>query len=225
MLITALVAGISLLSLRGSVMLVELLTVGLLPLAIWMIRRWPAFALMTLSVLGMLWRGEAWKAAYQTVAEQLSQLPPQCLQSSPKSTYFYLSPGMFRTDPHRLIPSASLNICRNDGHQGNRERKVGIAEERLGTSPSLGEVNLSPSSDRFLCQLEVGLLLSNPQTGTTSDLLSNYHTQLTPTPSASSFASRSLASRSCLFRSSEPRRSSPLARSESVAFSTCSRAF
>ena len=65
-----------------SVTIAALLTVGLLPVAVPKIRRSPEFALMTLAMLGMLWRGEAWKTVYLAEEARLSQER----QLSPKTT-------------------------------------------------------------------------------------------------------------------------------------------
>jgi len=63
MLITVLAAEAlsGLLSLRASVTLASILTVTMLPWALAMLRRSPFLSAMTLAMLGMLWRGEAWK--------------------------------------------------------------------------------------------------------------------------------------------------------------------
>jgi hypothetical protein len=74
------------LPLRLSMTLAALLTVGLLPLAIVKARHSVAFAVMTVAMLALLWRGEGWKAAFLETEEQLSQLPPQCRQLLPRIT-------------------------------------------------------------------------------------------------------------------------------------------
>jgi hypothetical protein len=53
-----------------------------LPMAIVKVRQAPAFAGMTVAMLGMLWRGEAWKTVCLAEEAQLSQL----LQQMPKTT-------------------------------------------------------------------------------------------------------------------------------------------
>lgn len=71
-----------LLPLKLSVTLAALLTLGLLPVALSKIRRSPEFALMTLAMLGVLWRGEAWKTVCLAEEAQLSrqrQLSPKTM--------------------------------------------------------------------------------------------------------------------------------------------------
>jgi hypothetical protein len=100
MLITALAAEtlLALLSLRASVTLAALLT------AILKVQQSAPFAAMTLAMLGMLWRGEAWKAAYLLqVEQQVSEQPQQqqiptlsnIISADPDRTFrraeFYLS--------------------------------------------------------------------------------------------------------------------------------------
>lgn len=53
-----------------------------LPMAIVKVQQTPAFAGMTVAMLGMLWRGEAWKTVCLAEEAQLSQL----LQQMPKTT-------------------------------------------------------------------------------------------------------------------------------------------
>jgi hypothetical protein len=92
--ITALAAAIlsaSLLAwlpLRVSLTLAGLLTVFLLPLALMTARRSVPFAAMTLAMLGMMWRGETWKALCLKQSAQMYQLQRQYRQPSPKTVYF-----------------------------------------------------------------------------------------------------------------------------------------
>jgi len=72
---------------RASVTLAAILTTILLPSALLTMRRWPSFAAMTLAMLAMMWRGEAWKWAALDLKARASQLPPQCLQLLPKTAF------------------------------------------------------------------------------------------------------------------------------------------
>jgi hypothetical protein len=76
MLITAMAAGALLawMSLKASVTLSVLLTVGLLTVAILRKRESPDFAGMTLLMILMLWRGEAWKTVFLQSERELSEL-------------------------------------------------------------------------------------------------------------------------------------------------------
>lgn len=89
---------LALLSQKASLTLAASLTVVLLPwalLTVWQrrnsqpvpeIRQWALLlAGMTLAMLGMMWRGEAWKAGCLSAESQLSQLLQQSPQSSPKT--------------------------------------------------------------------------------------------------------------------------------------------
>jgi hypothetical protein len=60
--------------LQVSVTLATVLTLVLLPWALLSARRSPNFALMTLAMLAMLWRGEAWKTVFLQSEQQVSEL-------------------------------------------------------------------------------------------------------------------------------------------------------
>jgi hypothetical protein len=78
---TLLVSVLAWMSIQASVTLAAILTVILLPWALLSMRKSVGFAWMTLAMIGMLWRGEAWKTVYLAEEAQLSQ----CLQSLPKT--------------------------------------------------------------------------------------------------------------------------------------------
>jgi len=94
------------LSLRVSVTLAALVTVGLLPVALSKIRRSPEFALMTLAMLGMLWRGEAWKTVCLAEEAQLSQEP----QPPPKTGSFYQDRSLRYADARCAILSGVIQF-------------------------------------------------------------------------------------------------------------------
>ncbi len=74
-----------LLPLKLSVTLAALLTAILLPLAISSVRRSVPFAAMTLALIGMTWRAEAWKTVYLQLERQaLEQRQPQQPPTLPK---------------------------------------------------------------------------------------------------------------------------------------------
>lgn len=68
-----------------SVTLSVLLTVIVLPVAILRARRSVSFAAMTLAMLAMLWRGEAWKTVFLQSERQVSELQRQLRQPSESS--------------------------------------------------------------------------------------------------------------------------------------------
>lgn len=71
----------------ASLTLAAILTAILLSWTLVKARRSLVLAAMTLLMLGMTWRGEAWKAGCLSAESQLSQLPPQCRQSLPKTGF------------------------------------------------------------------------------------------------------------------------------------------
>ena len=77
-------------SLKLSLSLSALLTAILLPVAILRARQSVLFSAMTLAMLGMMWRAEAWKTVYlQSERQLLEQRQPQRPPISPKTEFFY----------------------------------------------------------------------------------------------------------------------------------------
>jgi hypothetical protein len=89
-------------SLRASVTLAVLATVIWLPVALLSVRR-SAWAWMTFAMIGMLWRGEAWKTVSLAEEAQLSQ----CLQLLPNTGFYDLERKPACGDAHfaRSVPS------------------------------------------------------------------------------------------------------------------------
>jgi hypothetical protein len=179
------------LPLKVSMMLAGLLTVGLLPLAIVKARRSAAFAAMTVAMLGMLWRGEAWKAAYREIAEQVSQLPPQCRQLLPKTVY--LSPASLKqcvagryvlVDASiRFLPEAPLTEDRTS--ISRLHRRVPIAP--LTSSDNKPAMYQVEDQAVYLAQYRalsshIYLDRKSPQQGITADLPYENHNQNRATP-------------------------------------------
>jgi hypothetical protein len=75
------------LSIQASMTLAAILTVILLPWALLKARRSPTLVGVTLVMLGMTWRGEAWKAGCLSAEAQLSQSSQQSRQSLPKTAF------------------------------------------------------------------------------------------------------------------------------------------
>lgn len=86
---------------------------------------------MTLAMLGMMWRGEAWKWAFLEAREQLSQLPPQCRQSLPKTESESLGPLILCADPHFASPCGAIRLLAS----------VGRDEYHILSSNSLGQLS------------------------------------------------------------------------------------
>jgi len=82
-----LITTLAWISVRMSVTLAALVTVAFLPMAILRVRQSVSFAMMTLAMLGMMWRGETWKYQCLRLAGQLSQSLPQSRQLSPKRAF------------------------------------------------------------------------------------------------------------------------------------------
>lgn len=90
-----------------SVTLSVLLTVILLPTAILWARRSPSFAAMTLAMLAMLWRGEAWKTVFLQSERQVLELQRQLRQPSASSAISFDQNKLFPRDGvHCVLPRA-----------------------------------------------------------------------------------------------------------------------
>ena len=83
---TLLVSVLAWMSIQASLTLAAILTVILLPWALVRVRRSVTLAAMTLAMLAMLWRGEAWKMVFlqseQRVSELQRQLRPPILSNT-----------------------------------------------------------------------------------------------------------------------------------------------
>jgi hypothetical protein len=95
-------------SLKLSVTLAALLTASLLPMALWIVRRSVSFAAMTLAMLGMIWRGEAWKTVCLRTEAELSRLLLQTRQLSPKTASFYQCQSPLCADAHYVSPYGGI---------------------------------------------------------------------------------------------------------------------
>jgi hypothetical protein len=171
---------LALLPMKVSLTIAALLTVGLLP--------WALLSAMTLAMLGMVWRGEAWKAAYHEIEAQVSQLPPQCRQLLPKTA----SIGQCQSLPYAEDHYVFAQFCTTINPCAYRT----LAGEHLHTTPSAGHSGaynnslVQEASDHLLylilsetLSLEMQLrLYACPQKGISADPSSNYHTQSRPTP-------------------------------------------
>jgi hypothetical protein len=81
---------------------------------VWM----PVMVSVTLAILGMMWRGEAWKWECRRLTAQLSQLLPQSHQSLPKTAFSdrgfdFLCAVFHCPDPDLASPHRPLSF---DGH-------------------------------------------------------------------------------------------------------------
>jgi hypothetical protein len=88
-------------SIQASVTLSVVLTASLLLLAF---RERALFWLVTVVAIGMLWRGESWKALCLLQEEQMSRLPPQCRQLLTKTRYSTPDLLIARDGAHHVPP-------------------------------------------------------------------------------------------------------------------------
>ena len=93
------------LSLRVSVTLAALLTVILLPWALLSFRGSSSFAWMTLAMLAMLWRGEAWKTVFLQSEQQVLELQ-QPQQRPSHAISFGQGQRILYDDARRVAPRA-----------------------------------------------------------------------------------------------------------------------
>src|SRR5436190_253544 len=123
MLITVLAAEAlsGLLSLRASVMLASILTLTMLPWTLTMVRWSPFLLAMTLAMLGMLWRGEAWKTVCLAEEAQLSQ----CLQSLPKTMSIQQRALAACAVAHHVVPQAFRPFLDEEFEEAYRDRESG----------------------------------------------------------------------------------------------------
>jgi hypothetical protein len=92
-------------SIQASVTLSTLLTVIFLPIAILKARKSMEFALMTVAMILMLWRGEAWKAVFLQSEQQVLELQRQPRQpSEPSAISFDQGERILRDDVHCVLP-------------------------------------------------------------------------------------------------------------------------
>jgi hypothetical protein len=138
MLITALVAEalLGLLSLMASVTLASIVTAILLPWALVTVRRSALLSAVTLAMLGMLWRGEAWKTECLAAEAQMSreqQLRPQTASSG---QFSWLARDGARSFSIRSRAASGLGNNPNPLHQLGRfaQQQRGLLEEILYAS-------------------------------------------------------------------------------------------
>jgi hypothetical protein len=141
------------LPLRVSVTLAALLTLGLLPVAIVKARRSAAFAAMTVAMLGMLWRGEAWKTI--CLAEEARLM--QCLQQLPKTASIYQRASLAHVDARSFLPSALIQsrtpIFADDPHTTAQSDRAGEGRSALlgrNYEPLLAAQVSNPSIGQYL---------------------------------------------------------------------------
>jgi hypothetical protein len=168
---------------RASVTLAALLTVILLPLVLvtaWKSRRlhpgseiqgWAfAFAAMTLAMLGMTWRGEAWKWAALDLEARASRLPPQCLQLLPNiasyrrdgSSYHVGAQPALTQLPPSDVPSIRRTLWSRSPIQ---QRPPVLGERQNGELLIVQELGLYRPLDRSsLSSQRHWLLLMSPAT-------------------------------------------------------------
>jgi len=119
------------LSLRVSVTLAALLTVILLPWALLSFRGSASFGWMTLAMLAMLWRGEAWKTVFLQSEQQVLKLQQQ--QRPPiesNSISFGQGQRILYDDARRVAPRACpQSLVEEYGGDHPQSQRYNRAEE------------------------------------------------------------------------------------------------
>jgi hypothetical protein len=119
------------LSLRVSVTLAALLTVILLPWALLSFRGSASFAWLTLAMLAMLWRGEAWKTVFLQSEQQVLELQQQ--QRPPiesNSISFGQGQRILYDDARRVAPRACpQSLVEEYGGDHPQSERYNCAEE------------------------------------------------------------------------------------------------
>ncbi len=113
--------------LQVSVTLATVLTPVLLPWALLSVRHSLAFALMTLAMLAMLWRGEARKTVFLQSEQQVSELQQRQEQrASSKPKYLTLAPLPACDDAHRVLPQVLHPFLAEEFEETHRSLRSGI---------------------------------------------------------------------------------------------------
>ena len=115
---TLLVSVLAWMPLQVSVTLAALATAIWLPWALVSARRSP-WAWMTLAMIGMLWRGEAWKTVCLAEEAQLSQ----CLQSLPKTVSIWQRTLPACDGARHVLPESSLPFLAEELEETHRSVK------------------------------------------------------------------------------------------------------
>jgi hypothetical protein len=125
-----LITALAWMSLRASLTLSGILTAILLPCTILMARRSLSLAGMTLAMLAMLWRGEAWKTVFLQSERRVSELELQLQPPvSPKTESESLGRLILCADPHFASPCGAIQLL----------ALVGRDEYHILSSNSLGQ--------------------------------------------------------------------------------------
>ena len=183
------------LSLRVSVTLAALLTVILLPWALLSFRGSASFGWMTLAMLAMLWRGEAWKTVFLQSEQQVLELQQQ--QRPPiesNSISFGQGQRILYDDARRVAPRACpQSLVEEYGGDHPQSQRYNRAEEEptalrtkrhnvpvIAAESGLA-VSLAPSPEMHTAQFHELHRHSPPDIS--GDLTPNCENQSEPTPS------------------------------------------
>ena len=182
------------LSLRVSVTLAALLTVILLPWTLLSFRGSASFAWMTLAMLAMLWRGEAWKTVFLQSEQQVLKLQQQ--QRPPiesNSISFGQGQRILYDDARRVAPRACpQSLVEEYGGDHPQSQRYNRAEEEptalrtkrhnvpvIAVESGLA-VSLAPSPEMHTAQFHELHRHSPPDIS--GDLTPNCENQSDPTP-------------------------------------------
>ncbi len=185
------ITALAWLPLRVSLTLVALLTVVILPWALLTMRRSAMPAAMALAMVGMMWRGEAWKTVYLREQAQLFQ----CLQQLPKTAFFDPSTLPLRDEVRFVLgfgevqsldvraPAVALTgVPLNTFGPRGADYKALLV---LRDSDHAADVALSSLSRTATFHLPLQNLREEndySRSGIKSEPESNYHTNAGPTP-------------------------------------------
>jgi hypothetical protein len=129
-------------SVQMSATLAALLTAFLLPWALLKVRRSATLAGMTLAMLGMLWRGEAWKMVYLRVANQ----PCQSLQQPPKTASFCRGGSSECAGDHCVPQRALVQFLAATSACGYRKPLEPMKSQRASRVASGESCNIPPTA-------------------------------------------------------------------------------
>ena len=182
-------------SIRASVTLAGILTVILLPWAILRARQSPLFAAMTLAMLLMVWRGEAWKTVFLQAEQEVLELQQQ--QQRPPIECNAISFGQGQRilyhDARRVAPRVcSQSLVEEYGGDHPQSQRYNCAEEEptalrtkrhnvpvIAAESGLA-VSLAPSPEMHTAQFHELHRHSPPDIS--GDLTANCENQSDPTP-------------------------------------------
>jgi hypothetical protein len=161
---TLLVSVLAWMSIQASVTLAAILTVILLPWALLSMRQSAGFAWMTLAMLAMLWRGEAWKTVFLQSEQQVLELQQQQQpRVSPKIEYPIPVSFLACGDAHHVPPQVLRPFLAGEFVEAHRSVASGAQSPQEDCEPYKGNHNALVNLQRL--DLEGCLALLNAEPG------------------------------------------------------------